>query len=89
MKKHLLTVLGFIVASFGSQGSSHFLLFTKHFADVTYMRPEPIMPLGFLVMILEGTILSFVFVNSRFSTNRLLKKSLFAAADVGIASPVG
>ena len=74
MKKHVLTVLGFIVATFGSQGTSHFFLFTKHFADVTYMRPEPIMPLGFLVMTLEGTILSFIFVNSRFST-----KSLFDA----------
>lgn len=74
MKKHILTVLGYFVATFASQATSHFLLFKQHYAEVTYMKPEPVFALGFTSMILQGTILSVVYSRSKFAT-----KSLFDA----------
>ncbi len=74
MKKHFLSILGYILATFGAQATSHFLLFTKHYAEVPYIKQEPIFALGFLSMILQGTVLSVVYANSRFAT-----KSLFDA----------
>jgi hypothetical protein len=60
MKKPALTVLAFILVSFGVQGLSHFVINVDHFAAITFMRPEPVLPMGFAAMIIEALIFSFV-----------------------------
>lgn len=58
MIPHLLSVPAFMLVSFAVQGLSHFVLNADHFAAVSFMRPEPVIPLGLLVMALQGTIMT-------------------------------
>ncbi len=74
MKKHIFSIIGYIIATFLTQATSHFALFSKHYAEVTYIKPEPIFVLGFSSMIIQGSILSFIFSRSRF-----YEKSVFDA----------
>ena len=71
MKKHLLTVLGYVVATFAVQGASHFAVFAKHYADIGILRAQPEFMLGFASMLVQGTILSVVFARSRYTTESL------------------
>ena len=68
MKKHLLTVLAYVVATFCTQALSHFGVNVEHYAAVTYMRAEPIFPLGVATMIIQGAIFSYLY--SRMATPR-------------------
>ncbi len=74
MKRHVFAVLGYIVATFVTQATSHFLLFKEHYAAVSYMKSEPIFALGIASMIIQGIVISFVYANSRFGG-----KSIFDA----------
>ncbi|SRR5712692_2854078 len=67
MKRHVFAVLGYIVATFATQATSHFLLFREHYAAVSYMKSEPVFALGVTSMIIQGIVISVVFANSRFS----------------------
>ena len=58
MTKHILSVVAFLIVSFAAQGLSHFVINAEHFAAVTFMRAEPIIPLGLFVMVLQGAMLS-------------------------------
>jgi len=62
MKKIILGTLLFIVISFASQAISHFVINVEHYATVPFMRTEPIFALGFLTMILQGIVLSYLFI---------------------------
>src|SRR6266849_8045062 len=78
MRRHILSVLGFVVASFFTQATSHFVIFAKHFAAVPIMKAEPIFPLGFATMIIQGSVLSYVFANSRFAGGSRMDAVRFA-----------
>jgi hypothetical protein len=78
MRSHILSVLGYVVATFVTQGTSHFAIFTRHYAAVTYIKPEPVFALGIASMLIQGTILSFVFTGSRFAARSLMDAILFA-----------
>ena len=71
--KHLLSVLAFVIVTFGVQGLSHFVLNADHFASISFMRAEPIMPLGFTVMIIQAVIISFVMTQYRPTINSVRK----------------
>jgi hypothetical protein len=71
MKRHILSVLGYIFATFLVQGLSHFVVFSGHYASISILRAEPNFALGFSSMVIQGAILSFVFVGSRFDTGKL------------------
>ncbi|MBV1900544.1 MAG: hypothetical protein KUG56_02605 [Kordiimonadaceae bacterium] len=58
MFKHIASVFSFMVVTFAVQGGSHFFINKQHFADISFLRPEPIMQLGFTTMIVQGLILS-------------------------------
>ena len=58
MAKHLLSVLAFIAVSFSVQGLSHFVINKEYFAGISFMRNDPIMPMGFTTMIIQGLIMS-------------------------------
>ncbi len=75
MKKIIIGTLLFIVISFASQAISHFVINVEHYATVPFMRAEPIFALGFLTMILQGIVLSYLFI--LFSKNEFtFKKGL-------------
>src|SRR5712692_888382 len=67
MRRHILSVLGFIVASFATQATSHLVIFREHYAAITHLKAEPIFALGFTTMIIQGSVLSYVFANWRFA----------------------
>jgi len=47
-----------MVVSFGVQGISHFVINKEHFAEIRFMRAEPMISLGLLVMVIQGLILT-------------------------------
>lgn len=77
MKAHVLAVIGYIVATLATQATSHFGINAAHYAAVSYIKPEPIFPLGLLSMVLQGAVLSYVFARSRYAD-----RSLFDAIKV-------
>jgi len=56
MIKHSLTVLAFVVISFAVQGTSHFIINANHYAAIDFLRPEPWVPFGIGVMLVQGTL---------------------------------
>lgn len=58
--KPILTVLAYMVVSFGVQALSHFVINAEHFASISFIRPDPVLPLGFAAMIVQGLIFSVV-----------------------------
>ncbi|MDA8180297.1 MAG: hypothetical protein M0T69_12340 [Deltaproteobacteria bacterium] len=78
MGKHILSVIGYIAATFATQATSHFLLFAQHYSAVPYIKSDPIFALGFLSMIIQGAVLSVVFAQSRFSGKSVFHGVVFA-----------
>src|SRR5713226_8106455 len=61
MIKHVLAVVAYVVATFATQALSHFVLNVEHYAAVTFMRAEPIFAFGIGSMVIQGTILSYLY----------------------------
>jgi len=61
MKKHVLAVLAYVVATFATQAVSHFGVNAAHYAAVTYLRAQPIFALGILAMLIQGSIITYVY----------------------------
>ena len=78
MRRHILSVLGYVFASCVTQMTSHFVIFAQHYATVTHLRSQPIFQLGFTTMIIQGATLSCVFANSRFAGRSLIDALRFA-----------
>ncbi len=73
MKKRSLTVLAWVVATFGTQAPSHFLVFRDHYAAVTYLRKETLFQLGVPAMLIQGIVLSVLY--ARFAGGKSTTKS--------------
>jgi hypothetical protein len=73
MKRHVLTVLAFVVATFGTQAPSHFVIFADHYAEVTYIRKETLFQFGVLAMLIQGVVLSVLY--ARFDGGKSMTKS--------------
>src|SRR6267378_1978801 len=73
MKKHLLAILAYVVATFGTQAPSHFLVFAHHYAAVTYIRKETLFQFGVLAMLIQGVVLSVLY--ARFAGGRNTMKN--------------
>ena len=58
MLKHITSVVGFMVISFGVQGLSHFVINKAHFDGIGFARDDPIIALGLLVMVIQGVVMS-------------------------------
>ncbi len=94
MTKHLLSVLAFIVVSFGVQGLNHFVINQAHYENIDFARAEPVMALGFLAMIIQGLILTFAMTRIVSTGNRLqdgllvsISFGLFLAVYIALAEP--
>ena len=58
MLKHLISVLAFVVVTFGVQGLSHFAINKAHYGKIIFMRADHILPLGTSAMVVQGVIMS-------------------------------
>ncbi len=56
-----LTVLAYVVATFGVQGASHFAVFAAHYAAIPIMRAEPIIAMGLGSMLIQGVLFALLF----------------------------
>lgn len=81
--KHIISIVAFMVVTFAVQGTSHFVLNADHYAGITHLRPEPIMPLGFAAMIIQGAILSLLLERST-NNQATIKDGLFVSMMFGI-----
>lgn len=71
LTRHGLCVLAYVAATFLVQGSAHFFLFATHYASVQILRAEPRFELGLSSMVIQGSVLSFILVSSRFNSGRI------------------
>lgn len=62
MKNIITGTLLFIVVSFAAQSISHFAINADHYSTISFMRAEPIFILGFLTMIMQGIVVSYLFL---------------------------
>jgi hypothetical protein len=62
VKKTVLGTIAYVVISFIAQALNHFVANKAHYAGIPFMRKEPIMALGIFTMLLQGVILSHVFL---------------------------
>lgn len=83
MFKHIVSVAGFILVTFTIQGLSHFIINKDHYASIGFLRLEPIMPLGFLTMIIQGLVLSLAFAAWR-GTQVTIRDGVALSAAFGI-----
>ena len=65
MKQHVLSVLAFVAVTFAVQAMSHFVVNTWHYASVPFVRADPIFPMGFLAMIIQGVALTYLYARLR------------------------
>ncbi|MEW5963237.1 MAG: hypothetical protein AB1749_06695 [Pseudomonadota bacterium] len=80
MRRHILAILGYIVATFATQATSHFAVFARHYAAVPHIKPDPIFPLGLLSMIIQGAVLSAIYANLKLSDGTIWSGVRFAWA---------
>jgi hypothetical protein len=57
----VLTVLAYVVSTFGVQGLSHFVVNTEHYAAIGILRAQPIVRMGLLSMLIQGSIFAGLF----------------------------
>jgi hypothetical protein len=57
----VLTVLAYMVTTFAVQGASHFAINAEHYAAISIMRAEPIIPMGLASMVIQGAIFALLF----------------------------
>ena len=94
MKKHLLSILAFVIITFAIQGTSHMVINSDHYQSMGFLRPNPIFALGFMAMLIQGTIMTvwLHLLAPQEATIRLglivsLCFGLFLASYITLASP--
>lgn len=61
LRQLILGTIAYVFASFIVQATSHFAINIEHYQSINFVRQEPIMPLGILVMFIQGGILTLGF----------------------------
>src|SRR5256884_7266603 len=61
MRKHVLAALGYVVATFATEARSHFGGNAAHYAAGTYLRRQPVFALAVLAMLVQGTIIAYLY----------------------------
>ena len=78
MKRYFLALHAYILATFLTQAVSHFVVNTEHYANVTYLRKEPIFAFGVLAMIIQGSILAFLYSQIAITARSIMGAVKFA-----------
>lgn len=79
VKNLMIGATSYIVASFLIQALSHFVINSEHYASITFMRAEPLIYLGLLTMLIQGIVLTVLYLkwaNNSFNIKQGLKFSL-------------
>ncbi|HJU75184.1 MAG TPA: hypothetical protein VJ717_15690 [Gemmatimonadaceae bacterium] len=74
----ILTVLAYMLSTFAVQGASHFAINADHFAGISIMREEPIVPMGLLSMMIQGLVFAFLFPAFNRGTNSIRNGVVFS-----------
>ncbi len=56
-----LTVLAYVATTFAVQGASHFAINADHYAAMSIMRAEPLVPMGLVSMVIQGTLFALLY----------------------------
>lgn len=56
-----LTVIAYVIATFGVQGTSHFAVNADHYASIPIMRAEPVVAMGLTSMLIQGSLFAVLF----------------------------
>lgn len=72
------TLAAFMVVTFAVQAGSHFVLNVEHYAGIPIMRAAPIMPLGILAMVVQGTLAGLLFPAVRWADGSVRSGVKFA-----------
>ena len=56
-----LTILAYVLTTFAVQGASHFAINADHYAAVSFMRSEPVIPMGIAAMLIQGLLFGVLF----------------------------
>lgn len=83
MRNAVLTVVAFVIVTLSVQGLSHFAINADHFASIPFVRAEPIMPLGFAVMVIQALIFSFV-MSRLFPNGATIQQALMVSGCFGL-----
>jgi hypothetical protein len=65
LKQSILGVAAYVFATLSVQMLNHFVINKQHYAAVSFLRAEPIFPLGILTTFVQGTILVWLFPRVR------------------------
>ena len=76
----VLTVVAYIIVTFGVQGFSHFVLNADHYAGISIMRTEPIIPLGLGSMVIQGLIFAWLFPTFNHGAHSIRNAVVFSCA---------
>jgi hypothetical protein len=61
MQRAALTVLAYIVATFAVQAASHFGINAEHYAQLSYLRAEPVIAMGVGAMLIQGGVIAWLY----------------------------
>jgi len=62
VKNLIIGATSYIVASFLIQALSHFVINSEHYASISFMRAEPLMYFGLLTMLIQGIVLTVLYL---------------------------
>ena len=78
MRKHVLAVLAYVVATFATQAVSHFGVNAARYAALPYLRAQPIFALGVLAMLIQGSVMSYLYAQRPQAGRSIGQAVLFA-----------
>ncbi len=61
IKKLFMGICAYVVATFGAQALSHFVINADHYKQFSFIREQPIFIFGFLSMFIQGAIFTHLF----------------------------
>lgn len=56
-----LTVVAYVATTFAVQGTSHFMINARHYAEIPIMRAEPVIFMGIISMVVQGLIFAYLY----------------------------
>jgi hypothetical protein len=83
IRNFIFGTLSYIVASFLVQAISHFAINADHYASISFMREEPLMYFGLITMLLQGIILTTIYLKWA-NGNFTVKQGLFFSWLIGV-----
>lgn len=62
VRNFIIGAASYIAASFVIQALSHFVINPDHYASISFMRVEPLMYFGLLTMLIQGIVLTALYL---------------------------